>query len=176
MNCAGYYLWIVHPVPFKNTHTSRGKRQSSWSVAVLSFDSIAASCERVTRIKGMMMGIAHYLRQSHFCAKQVFEQSKPNVLDRELRGCSCDLQSLWATLIMTQQQQQRAAGVKSSAAWMSIPACQELICAPVFWVSKFHLHNLVDERIKENLKGVRCRLIVLYVGGCKSRVIIYFIY
>lgn len=54
---------------------------------VLSFDGIAGSCERITRIKGMMMGIAHYLRQSHFCAIQVFEQSKPNVPDRELRRC-----------------------------------------------------------------------------------------
>lgn len=58
----------------------------------MSFDREAASCERVTRIKGMMMGIAHYLRQSHFNALQVFEQSKPNVPDRELRGCSCDSQ------------------------------------------------------------------------------------
>lgn len=53
-------------------------------------------------MKGMMMGIAQYLRQSHFNAVQVFEQSKPNVPDRELRGCSCDFQSLRATLIMTQ--------------------------------------------------------------------------
>lgn len=58
----------------------------------MSFDREAASCERVTRIKGMMMGIAHYLRKSHFNALQVFEQSKPNVPDRELRGCSCDSQ------------------------------------------------------------------------------------
>lgn len=37
-----------------------------------------------------MMGIAHYLRHSHFNAVQVFEQSKPNVPERESRRCSCD--------------------------------------------------------------------------------------
>lgn len=83
------------------------------------------------------MGIAHYLRHSHFNAVQVFEQSKAQCSGEGIkkvfmRLCSlCELRWLWL-----KQQQQRAAGVKSCAARMSVPACQELICAPVFWISK----------------------------------------
>lgn len=51
----------------KHTHTSRGEQQwSTVSLAVPSFDNGAASCETVNSIKGTVMGMAHYLRHSHF--------------------------------------------------------------------------------------------------------------
>lgn len=58
--------------------------------------------------------------------------------------------------------QQRAAGVKSSVAWMSIPAHQELICAPVCRNSTCHLHNPVNEGI-ETFK--RCEMLI----NCPAR-------
>lgn len=160
MNCAGYYLWIVHPVPFKNIDTSRGKQQSSWCVAVLSFDSEAASCERVTRIKGMMMGIAHYLRQSHFNAEQVFEQSKPNVPDREIKRVF-----MWLLVSLSYADYDSNIGNNAQLVWrgwMSIPAHQELICAPVCRNSTCHLHNPVNEGI-ETFK--RCEMLI----NCPAR-------
>ena len=137
MNCAGYYLWIVHPAPFKNTHTSRGRAAVKWSVAAPSFDSEAESCERVTGIKGSDDGHCSLPEaQPLQCGTSVWTKqaqcSGEGIKKVFMRLCSlCELRWLWL-----KQQQQRAAGVKSCAARMSIPACQELSCAPVFWISK----------------------------------------
>lgn len=101
-----------------------------------------------------MMGTARYLRHSHFNALQVFEQRKRSVPDRVLGRCSCDLPELLR--LGLKKKQQHAAGVKSSAARMSLPACQELICATLFKDFKCHPHYLVSDSKIWNLKGVRC--------------------
>lgn len=140
----------------QHTRISCGGCQSSYSVACLqSFLWEGPQRWKSQRRSALATsGEATYALQSR-------EQSGLNAVDGELRG-----PLMWLAAWCDDAQ----LASRRSAARMSIPARQELICDPVFlmsWRATYII--LMDEGTKGKTKGARCRLIVWCVGGWLQR-------
>lgn len=116
-------------------------------------------------MKGAVMGIAQYRRQSHFYAKnKCLNKASLMFWMGNYEGCSCDSRPLRATLIMTQAaattrswcEEIRRTDVNSCLSRINLrPSFRNFLLFFIFF-EKCHLHNLVDERIKRNQK--RCEV------------------